>query len=268
MGDSFPVSSRPHQLDLYRLAVQHPMAEVAFLLRPATRLREDFAGTAAVAAAWVAMHEEHRALAVEAHGPTARWAGKRAAAELGPRAGDLHLIEGDVRQIAPPDVPKVDVVAALNFSSFIYHDRASLGAYLAGARRCLRAGGIVALDAYGGPGAMRVGVQRRRVIPPTDEGIRPFDYEWDQRAYDAVTGRVDCRIHFRLAGGQRREDAFRYDWRLWTLPELREAMLEAGYRRVDVWCDDVAGRDRTGRYRPRTCLSAREDWVAYVIGVR
>ena len=74
-----------HKLDLYRSAVQHPLAEVDFLQRVyrhhngcwPTRLREDFAGTCAVAIAWVAMDENHRALAVERHGPTARWAQRR-----------------------------------------------------------------------------------------------------------------------------------------------------------------------------------------------
>ena len=74
--------SIPHKLALYRAAVQHPPAEVAFLQRAYRHyrrrdpllLREDFAGTAAVASAWVMEDGEHQAMAVESHTPTVRWA--------------------------------------------------------------------------------------------------------------------------------------------------------------------------------------------------
>lgn len=267
----------PHRLDLYRLAVQHPEAEVRFLLRACahhngddawpTRLKEDFAGTAAVAAAWVALDEDHRALAVESHGPTLRWAERRWRRALGERAQDLHLVEADVLSV---DRPKVDLVAALNFSTFIYHDRAALHRYFRAARRSLRPGGVIVLDAYGGPGAERLTTQQRRVTPDPDTGVEPFDYAWEQRGFDALTRRTDCRIHFTLANGRRLASAFRYDWRLWTLPELTELLREAGFDAPTAWCDryDAAQGTSDGLYRPITALPAREDWVAYVTARR
>jgi hypothetical protein len=287
----------PHKLDLYRLAVQHPQAEVAFLhraythyaqsrkrrgqhpLNHATRLREDFAGTSAVACAWVAADENHRALAVESHAPTLYWAQRRAQAELGARAGDLHFVHGDVLDVRRPYVPGVDIVAALNFSAFIYHSRAALRDYFFCGLHALLSGGILVIDAYGGPGGMRVGEQRRRVTPPSWESIAPFGYRWEQRSYDAVTSRVDCRIHFCLRGGRVSRNAFRYDWRLWSLTELVELMREAGFAHAEVWCDPRP-RPRSnppsthprvendGLFRPLRSLPAREDWVAYVVGVK
>lgn len=264
----------PHKLELYRLAVQHPLAEVAFAERVfahyqrgaqpgATRLREDFAGTAAVASAWVALGPERRALAVERHGPTLRWARLRARRELGARARDLHLLQADVMQVTSP---RVEIVLALNFSTFIYHDRTALRQYFANARRSLLPGGVLIIDAYGGPGAMRLGTQRRRVAPT--DGIRPFEYAWEQRSYDAVTSRVDCRIHFQQSG-RKIANAFRYDWRLWSLSELVETMLEADFSQAQVWCDRPGRRvERSGAFAPIRNMPAREDWVAYVVGVR
>ena len=58
---------RPHRLELYEHAVQQPRAEAALLARmyaamnggeEAALLREDFAGTCAVAAAWCESHPE------------------------------------------------------------------------------------------------------------------------------------------------------------------------------------------------------------------
>lgn len=272
--------SSPHNLDLYRLAVQHPLAEVAFLARvhqhyrnrtrlktsrataPASRLREDFAGTAAVAQTWVAMDENHRALAIEKHLPTLRWARKRVREELGDRAEDLIFLAGDVMQWAPPTTPKVDLVAALNFSLFIYHRPGELLGYLKHARRCLAGGGVLVVDAFGGPGAMRAGIQKRMVRPDPCEGIAAFEYQWEQRSYNAVNNRLDCRIHFDLGPAGKRKNAFVYDWRLWTLAELTDAMLEAGFVRAQVW-----GQGAGPQYQPLDGMPSTENWVAYVVGL-
>jgi hypothetical protein len=149
---------------------------------------------------------------------------------------------------------------------FVYHTREALRAYFRHARRSLLPGGVVIIDAYGGPGAMRVGEQRRAVPPQVGGNFRGqgFEYRWEQRSYDAVTGKVDCRIHFRV-GKRTIRDAFVYDWRLWSLPELVEVMREAGFRKAEVWCDT---RQRPGVYRAVRKMETREDWVAYVVGVR
>jgi len=164
--------------------------------------------------------------------------------------------------------PRVDVVAALNFSTFVYHDRAALLAYFRSARRALRPDGVLVIDAYGGPGAMRTDVQHRTIRPDPASGLAPFVYHWEQRSHDPISARVDCRIHFTLASGARIDNAFRYQWRLWTLPELRELMGAAGFGAVEIWCDGHDGRRSDGLYRPRRRITAREDWVAYVVGIR
>lgn len=271
----------PHKLSLYRRAVQHPPAEADFLHRAYRHyykglpllLREDFAGTCAVAAAWVAMDPEHQAMAIESHGPTARWAQRTAEREMGEAVTDLHIVEADVLEV---DGPKVDITCALNFSTFIYHDRATLKRYFQSARRGLKRNGLLILDAYGGPGAMRVGTQTRRVpgeSMPDTPGTPPlpgFSYHWDQRAFDPITHRTECRIHFELHGGRRLDSAFIYRWRLWTLPELTELMLESGFKKAEAWCDtyDPTSTTSDGLYRPTPRMPARDDWVAYVIGVR
>ena len=266
---------RPHKLDLYRFAVQHPEAEVDFLRRCfvhyrgtlPTRFKEDFAGTAAVAAHWVSLDDDMRAVAVDSNRTTLRHARRVADGTLGHRVQDLHLQCADVLEVTSP---RVHVVAALNFSSFVYHDRASLLRYFRSARKSLLPDGLLILDAYDGPGALRTGEQKCIVRPPADVGLQHFTYHWDQRAYDAVSSRVDCRIHFTLSDGERIENAFRYDWRLWSLTELLDLMHQGGFARAEVWCD--LPRTTHGRggwsYRPVRKLPAREDWVAYVAGVK
>ncbi len=264
--------SPPHKLALYRAAVQHPPAEVAFLERAYLHynkrspllLKEDFAGTAAVSMVWVSSGDDHQAIAVDSHAVTVRWARKQAGLWLGDRRDDLHLVQADVLALASP---RVDVVAALNFSAFIHHDRAALRAYFRHARRSLRPGGILALDAYGGPGALRIQQQHRQAR--TEDGVT-FDYCWEQRRINAVTSRVENHIHFTFEDGRSIRSAFRYDWRLWSLPELLETMREAGFANAEIWCDrfDAKRQQSDGAYRPMQRIDAREDWVAYAIGVK
>lgn len=228
-------------------------------------LREDFAGGCAVASAWVMMDPEHQAMAVENHGPTTRWAQRTAEKELGQQAQDLHIVQADVLDV---DGPKVDITCALNFSTFIYHDRASLKRYFQSTRRGLMRGGLLVVDAYGGPGAMRAGTQPRQV--PADGDDSPgFTYHWEQRSFDPISHRTECRIHFSLPDGRYLESAFVYKWRLWTLPELIELMLESGFKKAEAWCDrlDPETGSSDGRYRPLRKMPARDDWVAYIVGI-
>jgi len=260
------VPPAPHKLDLYRLAVQCPPAEVNFLINCyahynaphwPTHLREDFAGVAAIAATWVDYGHDHRAIAVERHAPTLRRAPKHARLAL--RCDDVLAVR----------LPRVDIIAAFNFSAFIYHTREAMLKYLTHARRCLRPGGMLAIDCFGGPGAMRPGIQKRKVRPSRKEGVPAFEYQWEQRSYDPVAARIDCRIHFKHRGRPLMANAFRYDWRLWTLPELTDLMWQAGFDVIDVWCDsyDQALACSNGVYEPVASMPAREDWIAYVVGV-
>jgi hypothetical protein len=265
-----------HKLDLYRAAVQHPQAEANFARRvhaygnrnhaAPLRLKEDFAGSASVAALWCLLDPRHEAWAVERHAATARFAQRHVQRELGREAARCHVIRADVHDVTEP---RVDIVLALNFSVFIYHERSALCDYFAAARKSLRPGGALIIDAYGGPGAMTPMLQKRRVPASCECGTPALEYQWQQVSHDAATGRVDNRIHFRV-GRRLIRNAFRYDWRLWSLPELREAMLDAGFARATAWCDryDPAANTSDGVYRPTRTMPNRHDWVAYVSGHR
>ncbi|MEM1097976.1 MAG: hypothetical protein AAGH92_04230 [Planctomycetota bacterium] len=262
--------SLDRRLRLYESAVQQPVAEVLFLERayrhgrgadawPRT-LREDFAGTSSVAAAWCRTDPDREAIAVESDRPTAAWAG-----QYHHDLDTLYVVDDDVLNIHGP---RVDVLAALNFSVLIWHDRPALVRYLKHARRCLRPDGVFVMDLFGGPGATTIQTEDR---PGHDDEGQPVMYRWEQRAHDPLTGRLDCRIHFRWdqAGSQRElRDAFVYDWRLWTIPELLDAIHEAGFIETNVWADDP---QQPGRYAPVSQLdasNARSAWVVYLTARR
>ena len=61
------------------------------------------------------------------------------------------------------------------------------------------------------------------------------------------------------------EDAFVYRWRLWSVAELREAMLEAGFRSTVVR-DDLHRSARANEAPVRASLDAAEGFIACVVG--
>ena len=136
------------------------------------------------------------------------------------RAGDVHqqqrlrLLQSDVRDARTPGM---DIVLAMNFSYYLFMDRAALLDYFRGTLAQLAPDGILFLDAYGGYEAPMVLQEPREC-----EG---FTYIWDQAEFNPIDSQMQCYIHFEFPDGSRMDRAFSYRWRLWTLPEIRELLL-------------------------------------------
>jgi len=278
-------ASTPELLQRYRWATQDPPRQAAVLAEiyrrvrqsEPLRLREDFAGNAADSVAWIQAQKGRSAIAVDIDAPTIEHARERARRILGTRVEAITFVTDDVHAVTPPQVPAADVLSVLNFSAFYFHQRDALVRYFKHAHAALGADGIAIVNAFGGRDAMRPHTDRHRIKPRREGGqaaLPSFDYLWEQRSYEACSGRIDCRIHFEIdveGGAPRRiDDAFRYDWRLWTLPELRECMHSAGFSRVEVWLHTATQRDG----ETEVFLGAVESipdrpmWLAYVVGMR
>jgi hypothetical protein len=167
----------------------------------------------------------------------------------------VHLHQGDVRRVR---TPPADVVNALNFSFCVFKTRADLLGYFRSAYRNLKRQGLFVLDLFGGYEV----IQERR-----DGAVRhgSFSHVWDQHSFDPITHFGTYFLHFRFRDGSEMKRAFRYDWRLWTIPEIRELLAEAGFARSLVYWED--GED-TGRYRARERGVPDPAWVIYIVGVK
>lgn len=250
----------------YEQSVQNAEVEVEFMDRVFLGefgrlpefLREDFCGTALMCAEWVRLRGTNRALGVDLDGPTLDWGRLNNLNPLGPRAKAVTLVQKDVRDIIRP---KVDILAATNFSWWGFKTRAELGGYFRKARTSLRQEGMFLLDCYGGPEAQVPQVEEKEV-----EG---FDYQWDQDEFNPITGETRCRIHFNFPDGSRMENAFEYDWRLWSLPETCDLLTDCGFRKVVVYWE---GADEDGEpngvFLPDRKGDLSPAWVAYIIAFR
>lgn len=269
-----PIPDRYH---LYEASVQNAEADLDFAekawreLRGGTfrALREDFCGTAALACAFAARGEDHRALGLDLDPATLAWARAHNLPAIGAAAERVRLLRRDVRA-APARGEASEVIFALNFSYWIFRERSELVRYFRAARAGLRRDGLLILDAFGGTEAMIVNEDRRRVEASTClDGTRvpAFTYLWDQARFDALDHEFVCRIHFEVRG-RRIRNAFTYHWRFWTLPELADALREVGFREVAFYSDGWDKRGESdGNYRRRRTLDHGGVWVAYVVGL-
>ena len=269
--------SIPDRHILYSAAVQSVDADIDFFRRvyktkrgrPFRRLREDFCGTAMLACDWVQRHKKNEAWGVDLDRATLDWGREHYVPRLGKHAERLHLLLDDVLEV---DTPPVDVVAALNFSYCVFKTRDQLRDYFSRVRSALRTGGIFFLDLFGGTEAICEGKEHRPIPAGKDfEGNRvpAFTYVWDQASFNPIDHRIVCHIHFKLKKGRAMRRAFTYDWRLWTIPELRELLTEAGFSETEVYLEgwDEEADDTDGIFRRRTRFENQEGWVAYVVGL-
>jgi SAM-dependent methyltransferase len=262
-------AARPRMADLadrhelYEASVQSVAEEVRFLEtafveltgRKALGLREDFCGTAAAACEWVRSHRRRHAVAVDIDPAVLDWGRERHAAALTPgQRRRLELLEADVRTAR---TGQVDLAVAFNFSWWTFKTRRDLKRYLRAVQRSLADDGVLVLDIYGGSDAY--------VEQEEETEYELFTYVWDQASFDPVSARYQCHIHFRFPDGSELPRAFSYDWRLWTLPELRELLAEAGFARsVVYWQGEDEDGDPSGEFSQVERGDADPAWIAYV----
>jgi SAM-dependent methyltransferase len=262
------VAALADRFRLYELAVQSPEAEIDFVDRTFRRLRrrnarwlrEDFCGSAAVASEWVRRRRLNHAIGVDLDREVLAWGRRHNLAALPSGQGRrVELLEEDVLRV---QTRPMDVVLAMNFSYWLLRDRRALGDYFARVRTVLAPDGVFFLDAYGGYDSYRVVTEERALNDPE---LGPFTYLWEQASFDPVSGRLGCHIHFAFPDGSRLERAFTYDWRLWSLPEIRELLAEAGFSRVTVyWQGWDADGNPDGNFVPVERGAADAGWIAYL----
>jgi SAM-dependent methyltransferase len=256
---------------LYQRSVQAPDADIEFIDQvwaehhtdgsKAATLREDFCGAYSMCCEWVKTRPENKAWGVDLDPEPIGWGTEHNLPKLNDeQRGRVKIIQGDVRD---PRQTKVDVVAAQNFSFCIFKTRDELKRYFEVVREAINPGGLFVLDIFGGPESQG---------PAEDETDHDdFIYVWDQKSYDAINNHIQCAIHFKFPDGSKVKNAFTYDWRLWTIAELKELLLEVGFARADAYWEGVDEDDPeegNGEFT-RQAEAANEDaWIAYVVGVR
>ncbi len=263
---------------LYRLSVQDPEHEVSMFRRfykdafgrEATSLREDFCAAFAVCCEWVKTSKERRAIGVDLDDEPLSYGRTHYLNKLSAEQQQrVTLLKQDVMTTTTT----AEIIAAQNYSFYIFKRRAEVLRYFRQVHRSLADEGIFVFDMMGG-GAMYADdvVEGRQVARPTAQDKLdnpPFRYVWHQESFDPVSADALFHIHFRFPDGSAIEKAFTYDWRLWTLPELLELLDEAGFSARHVyWETDDKDGNPSGNYRRALRGHADPAWLCYVVALK
>lgn len=255
--------------ELYELSVQDPEAEIQFIEqawreqrgRLPRIIREDFCGTGAASVAWARHRPKNIAYGVDLDPSVLAWGTQRHLAKLKPaQRARVTFIEGNVLTARTPEAP--DCILAMNFSYFIFKTRRELLKYFRTVHRNLTPDGLFLMDAYGGSESFLELEEER--------DLDGFTYVWDQSSYNPITGHVLNHIHFRFPDRTELTRAFTYDWRLWTLPEIREVLLEAGFSKAQVYWEgtDESGEEGDGVFTATEQGEACQGWIAYIVACK
>ncbi|MEM6749342.1 MAG: class I SAM-dependent methyltransferase [Planctomycetota bacterium] len=256
--------------ELYGLSVQEPEHEVEFFDerfeerfgRKPTVLREDFCGTFGVCAEWVKLGDDRLALGVDLDPEPLDWGKKTRLPKLTKdQRKRLLLRKEDVRSLGKIHA---DVIAAQNFSFFCFKTRKELREYFEFAAANLNKPGILIADMMGGGECY---TDDQEDVRKVGSGRKAFKYVWETESFDPISHHCRMHIGFRFADGTAKERTFTYDWRFWTLPEIRELMYEAGFRKVDVYWegDDPDTDEGNGEFTRVESGTADPAWICYVV---
>ncbi|MCA9309746.1 MAG: class I SAM-dependent methyltransferase [Phycisphaerales bacterium] len=251
---------------LYQDSVQCVEAEIDFVDdtfrdlrgRRAELLREDFCGTLNTSCEWVRRRPGNRAIGVDLDADVLEWGRAHNVGKLSPEAQKRIAILHD--NVLTVDAEPVDAVLAMNFSYFTFQTRDQMRDYYRAVREALVDDGIFFMDCYGGYESVREIVEKRQIN-------KDFTYVWDQDAFNPITNQMRCYIHFHFRDGSKMKKAFAYDWRMWSLPEIREILEEAGFRRSTVYWEGTEedSDEGNGVFEPTELGEADPSWVAYIV---
>lgn len=255
----------------YQKSVQAPDHEVDFFTRAYRdcfrrvpySLREDFCGTFSVCCRWVASNKKRTAIGVDYCAQTLQWGKENNLTELDQdQQKRIRLIQQDVRK---RNRPQVDVLAAQNFSFWIFKTRAEVVEYFKIARANLKREGIMVMDMMGGGECYTEGHKDKRTIK---KGKKGFKYHWTQVSFNPINHDAEFNISFKFADGSWLKEAFVYRWRFWTIPEVREMLAEAGFSESYVYWDQEEDEDKDSVWKRDEVAASDPSWISYVVAKR
>ncbi len=250
---------------LYEMAVQYAPSEIDFVndtfkqLRGfrAKILREDFCGTANVCCEWVKRHNNNRAIGVDIDGEVLKWGKDNNLSKLkAEQQQRIELLQENVLEVKT-DSP--EIILAMNFSYWLFKEREDLKHYFRQVHSSLADDGIFFLDAYGGYESFNELCEEQEI----EDG--DFTYTWEQESFDPISHNLICNIHFAFSDGSKIEQAFRYDWRLWILPEIQDLLKECNFSKVTVyWQGWDKDGEPDGEFKPTAKGEAEAGWICYL----
>lgn len=248
----------------YRQAVQSAETDVEFYQNVYKEIRrkepqifrEDFCGTFALSCEWVKLNKTYKAIGVDLDPEPLAYGRDHYLPQL--TSEQQNRVTTLLQDVLSPNLPKADLIVAANFSYFVFKTRQRMKEYFLKVKKKLNRDGIFVVDCFGGSLCQDANEESTR--------HRAFTYYWEQVNFDPITHRAQFHINFRPHGKKKMERVFSYDWRMWTIPELRDLLEEVGFKKSTVYWEGTK-RNGTGNgvfsatSEGEPCLS----WIAYIV---
>ena len=245
----------------YKQAVQDPVSDLnlfSYIYKRQNKkkprvFREDFCGTFYNSWSWVKRDKKNKALVIDKEKEPLEYGKKHHKLDEEEKSR-LKIINKDLLKLGVLK-EKADIISVCNFSLFFIHDRKSLIKYFQSVRKSLKKKGMFIFDSFGGPDAEEEGMEKRI--------FSGFEYYWDQVSFDPCSRIGKYYIHFKIKNKWKKK-VFSYEFRLWTLPELKEALKDAGFKNADIYWDT---EDKKKSYfkKIKACDDSYTTWIAYLV---
>ncbi len=222
-------------------------------------MREDFCGTHALSCEWVKLNSKNLSYGIDLDLEPISYGQSHYASKLSPmQRARIQILQTDVLN---PGLPKADIICSMNFSQYTFKERAMMKSYFHNCLTTLNESGILLMDCFGGPACQSENQEMTK--------HKNFKYYWHQRSFDPVTNHAIFNIHYKPNGKAKVENVFTYDWRMWSIPELREMMSEVGFQKTFVYWEGTTRSGEGDGHFVRTevgeeCLA----WIAYIVGIK
>ena len=233
--------------------------------REAKTLREDFCGTFLISCEWVKSMKDRIAFGLDLDAEPVNYGKKHGFKKL--TREQKARVNVALQDVCVPTRQKFDVIGAANFSFNIFKERKALKKYFTAARKSLNKDGIFNVELAGGPGFI-CRQKERKTYHVKEIGRGKYTYYWDQQSFDPITQHGMYAIHFKTPQGVLHKNCFTYDWRVWSIPELKDLMIECGFKKVQVyWEEEDKNGDGTGEYVAMDSGDNAHAWIAFVVGI-
>jgi SAM-dependent methyltransferase len=251
--------------ELYSEAVQSVDTDVDFYLqafreirgssKKPTTLREDFCAAGLLCKEWVSRGKNQRAVGLDLDEEPMQYGREHYLDDLSEdQRGRVLLVK---KNVLDRNLPKANIICAVNFSYYIFKSRDLLGRYFRSVQRSLKKDGLFIVDCFGGSQCYDEIEDRTKK--------KGFIYYWEQKSFDPISNEAKFSINFRYKG-KKYNDVFTYDWRMWTIPEIRELMIDSGFKQTTVyWEGTTRSGGGNGEFTQAETGEACLSWIAYIV---
>ncbi len=248
----------------YIKSVQSPEEDIDFFTKTYQSIyskkpyifREDFCGTFITGLKWVKKHPKNQAIVIDKSLEPLTYGKKNHLTQL--KNSDRKRLKIIKKSILSPRLESADIISVSNFSYFIFKEQERLLKYFKNVKRQLKKQGLFIIDVFGGS----------QCLEPCEESIDHggFTYYWDQESFDPITHHGVFHIHFKRKNEKKRKKVFSYDWRMWSIPELKDILQRAGFSKTYIyWETSNSKGEGTGIFKKTSKGEPCETWIAYLV---